>query len=60
MSERVGHYKGLICVTAANVCNSQLYLTGHTDFFPTDAIGSEYLLVGENASRKANRNHFSF
>lgn len=40
MSGRVGHRKRLISVTEANVRNSHLYLTGHTDFFPTDAIGA--------------------
>lgn len=40
MSGRVGHRKRLICVTAANLRESHLYLTGHTDFFPADCYGA--------------------
>lgn len=39
MSGRAGHRKRLICVNAANIRESHLYLTGHTDFFPADAFG---------------------
>lgn len=39
MSGRVGHRKRLICVNAANIRESHLYLTGHTDFFPADCFG---------------------
>jgi hypothetical protein len=40
MSGRVGHRKRLICVNAANLRASHLYLTGHTDFFPADCYGA--------------------
>jgi hypothetical protein len=33
MSGRVGHRKRLICVSAANLRGSHLYITGHTDFY---------------------------
>lgn len=39
MSGRVGHRKRLICVNAANLRESHLYLTGHLDFFPADCFG---------------------
>jgi hypothetical protein len=39
MSGRVGHRKRLICVSAANIRESHLYLTGHGDFFPADCFG---------------------
>lgn len=39
MSGRVGHRKRLICVNDANIRESHLYLTGHTDFFPSDCFG---------------------
>lgn len=39
MSGRAGHRKRLICVNAANIKHGHLYLTGHTDFFPTDCFG---------------------
>jgi hypothetical protein len=29
----------LVCVSAANLRENHLYLTGHTDFFPADAFG---------------------
>ncbi len=40
MSGRVGHRKRLICVTAGNLRQNHLNLTGHTDFFPADCYGS--------------------
>ena len=40
MSGRVGHRKRLICVSAANLDDSHLYLTGHADFFPADCYGA--------------------
>ena len=40
MSGRVGHRKRLICVNAANLRASHLYLTGHDDFFPADCYGA--------------------
>lgn len=40
MSGKAGHRKRLICVTAANLRENHLYLTGHTDFFPADCFGS--------------------
>ncbi len=39
MSGRMGHRKRLICVSAANIRQNHLYLTGHTDFFPADSFG---------------------
>ena len=39
MSGRAGHRKRLVCVNAANLRESHLYLTGHTDFFPADSFG---------------------
>ena len=39
MSGRAGHRKRLICVNAANLRASHLYLTGHDDFFPADCYG---------------------
>lgn len=39
MSGRAGHRKRLICVSAANLREHHLYLTGHTDFFPADSFG---------------------
>ena len=40
MSGRAGHRKRLICVNAANLRESHLYLTGHSDFFPADSYGA--------------------
>lgn len=40
MSGRVGHRKRLVCVTPANIREGQLYITGHTDFFPADCFGT--------------------
>lgn len=40
MSGQVGHRKRLICVNAANLSESHLYLTGHDDFFPADCYGA--------------------
>jgi hypothetical protein len=40
MSGRVGHRKRLICVSAANIRQKHLYLTGHADFFPADCYGA--------------------
>ena len=39
MSGRAGHRKRLICVNDANIRESHLYLTGHSDFFPADSFG---------------------
>jgi len=39
MSGRVGHRKRLVCVSAGNLRENHLYLTGHLDFFPADAFG---------------------
>lgn len=39
MSGRAGHRKRLVCVNDANIRESHLYLTGHTDFFPADSFG---------------------
>jgi len=39
MSGRAGHRKRLVCVNAANIRESHLYLTGHVDFFPADCFG---------------------
>ncbi len=46
MSGRVGHRKRLICVTAANLRESHLYITGHTDFFPADCYGAPSAKAG--------------
>ncbi len=46
MSGRVGHRKRLICVSAANLRESHLYLTGHDDFFPADCYGPSSEKVG--------------
>ena len=40
MSGRVGDRKRLICVSAANLRDNHLYLTGHADFFPADCYGA--------------------
>lgn len=40
MSGRVGHRKRLVCVTAGNLRQNHLNLTGHTDFFPADCYGA--------------------
>lgn len=40
MSGRVGHRKRLVCVSAANIREKHLYLTGHADFFPADCYGA--------------------
>lgn len=40
MSGRVGHRKRLVCVTAGNLRQNHLNLTGHADFFPADCYGS--------------------
>jgi len=40
MSGRVGHRKRLICVTAGNLRQNHLNLTGHVDFFPADCFGA--------------------
>lgn len=47
MSGRAGHRKRLICVNAANLRSSHLYLTGHTDFFPADSFGPPSSKDGE-------------
>ena len=39
MSGSVGDRKRLVSVSAANLRASHMYLTGHFDFFPQDAIG---------------------
>jgi len=39
MSGQAGHRKRLVCVNAANIRASHLYLTGQLDFFPADAFG---------------------
>lgn len=39
MSGRVGHRKRLISVTAANLRENHIYISGHWDFFPADSIG---------------------
>ena len=39
MSGQMGHRKRLVCVNAANIRESHLYLTGHNDFFPADCFG---------------------
>lgn len=46
MSGRVGHRKRLVCVSAANLRENHLYLTGHTDFFPADAFGPSSAKAG--------------
>jgi hypothetical protein len=46
MSGRVGHRKRLICVTAANLRENHLYLTGHADFFPADCYGASSEKMG--------------
>jgi len=46
VSGRVGHRKRLICVTAANLRESHLYITGHTDFFPADCYGAPSAKAG--------------
>lgn len=40
MSGHAGHRKRLICVTAGNLRQNHLNLTGHTDFFPADCYGA--------------------
>ncbi|MCJ7544070.1 MAG: DNA cytosine methyltransferase [Phycisphaerae bacterium] len=40
MSGTVAERKRLIRVTAGNLRNSHIYITGHYDFFPNDCIGS--------------------
>ncbi|MBI1825938.1 MAG: hypothetical protein HYR83_06075 [Planctomycetes bacterium] len=39
MSGTVSDRKRLIRVTAGNLRNDHLYITGHLDFFPPDAVG---------------------
>jgi DNA (cytosine-5)-methyltransferase 1 len=39
MSGRVGHRKRLVSISAANLRQHHLYLTGHMDFFPADVFG---------------------
>ena len=46
MSGRVGNRKRLICVTAANLSENHLYLTGHADFFPADCYGASSEKMG--------------
>lgn len=40
MSQQVGQRKRLVRVTAANLRNGHLYLTGNLGFFPADCFGS--------------------
>lgn len=46
MSGRVGRRKRLVCVSAANIREKHLYLTGHADFFPADAFGPSSTQAG--------------
>lgn len=39
MSGAVAERKRLIGVTAGNIRNSHIYITGHHDFFPSDCLG---------------------
>ena len=38
MSGSAGHRKRLVCVNSANIRESHLFLTGHTDLFPADCF----------------------
>jgi hypothetical protein len=40
LSGTVGDRKRLFRVTAGNLRQNHLYINGHYDFFPTDAIGA--------------------
>lgn len=46
MSGTVAERKRLIRVTAGNLRNSHIYVTGHLDFFPPDAFGSSRRSAG--------------
>ncbi|TVQ32114.1 MAG: DNA (cytosine-5-)-methyltransferase [Phycisphaeraceae bacterium] len=46
MSGQVGHRKRLLSVNAANLRAKHLYLTGHTDFFPSDSFGPSSSALG--------------
>ena len=39
MSGAVAERKRLVRVTAGNIRNSHIYITGHLDFFPSDCLG---------------------
>lgn len=47
MSGAVADRKRLIRVTAGNLRNSHVYITGHHDFFPEDCIGDSSLTTGK-------------
>ncbi len=46
MSGAVADRKRLIRVTAGNLRNSHIYITGHNDFFPDDCFGDPSLSTG--------------
>ncbi len=46
MSGTVAERKRLIRVTAGNLRNSHIYITGHWDFFPQDCFGDANLVSG--------------
>ncbi len=48
MSGAVADRKRLIRVTAGNLRNSHVYITGHHDFFPDDCIGAPSLATGKS------------
>ena len=47
MSGSVGDRKRLITITAGNLRQNHIYLTGHYDFFPKDSIGESKQKNGE-------------
>lgn len=49
MSGTVAHRKRLLKVTAGNIRQSHLYITGHSDFFPNDCLGASGRRNGNNA-----------
>jgi DNA (cytosine-5)-methyltransferase 1 len=50
VSGRVSERKRLIRVTAGNIRNSHIYVTGHYDFFPADCFGDSNLAQGRAGS----------
>lgn len=47
MSGAVADRKRLIKITAGNIRNSHIYITGHNDFFPADCFGDANLSTGK-------------
>ena len=57
MSGPVAERKRLVRVTAGNIRNSHIYITGHLDFFPKDCLGDSRR--NKNGTGKSIHIHFA-